>query len=87
MYAKRMTTVDIESHMRDLYDIENMANKKLKEKHKPTRKTLRDNEFYNPKTKRYEYRYKDVVGKARVISSYKLDPTDQVPVGKKSGKM
>lgn len=63
-----------------------MANKKLKEKHKPTRKTLRDNEFYNPKTKRYEYRYKDAFGKARVISSYKLEPTDQVPAGKKSGK-
>ncbi len=63
-----------------------MANKKIKEKHKPTRKTLRDNEFYNPKTKRYEYRYKDALGKARVVSSYKLLPTDQVPAGKKSGK-
>lgn len=63
-----------------------MANKKIKEKHKPTRKTLRDNEFYNPKTKRYEYRYKDAFGKVRVISSYKLEPTDQVSAGKKSGK-
>lgn len=36
-----------------------MANKSRINKHKPTRKTLRPNEFYNPKTKRYEYRYKD----------------------------
>jgi site-specific recombinase XerD len=63
-----------------------MANKKASEKNKPSRKTLRDNEFYNPKTKRYEYRYKDVLGKSRVVSSYRLEPTDQLPKGKKSGK-
>ena len=44
-----------------------MANKKIKEKHKLTRKTLRDNEFYNPNTKRYEYHYKDSLGKARAL--------------------
>lgn len=63
-----------------------MANKKASEKNKPSRKTLRDNEFYNPKTKRYEYRYKDIYGKSKVISSYRLEPTDQLPKGKKSGK-
>ena len=63
-----------------------MANKTAKEKNKPVRKTLRENEYYNPKTKRYEYRYKDGFGKNRVVSSYRLEPTDQVPKGKKSGK-
>jgi site-specific recombinase XerD len=63
-----------------------MANKIASEKNKPSRKTLRDNEYYNPKSKRYEYRYKDSLGKSRVISSYKLEPSDQVPKGKKSGK-
>ena len=32
-----------------------MANKT--QKNKPARKTLQPNEFYNPKTKRYEYHY------------------------------
>ena len=63
-----------------------MANKSMKQKNKPTRKTLRANEFYNPNTKRYEYRYVDVFGKKRVVSSYRLDSTDQVPKGRKSGK-
>ena len=63
-----------------------MANRKTTEKNKPARKTLQPNEYYNPKTKRYEYRYKDIFGKNRVISSYRLTPTDQVPKGKKSGK-
>ena len=30
-----------------------MANKTTSEKNKPARKTLRANEYYNPKTKRY----------------------------------
>ena len=47
---------------------------------------MRPNEFYNPKTKRYEYRYKDGLGKERVISSYRLEVTDQLPKGKRSGK-
>ncbi len=51
-----------------------MANKTANNKNKPSRKKLRANEFYNPKTKRYEYRYKDVFGKNRVVSSYRLDP-------------
>ncbi len=63
-----------------------MANKKASNKNKPARKTLRENEFFNPKTKRYEYRYKDVFGKNRVVSSYRLESTDQLPKGKKSGK-
>lgn len=63
-----------------------MANKTANDKNKPSRKTLRTNEFYNPKTKRYEYRYKDIFGKNRVVSSYRLEPTDQVPKGKKSGQ-
>ena len=63
-----------------------MANKKTTNKNKPARKTLRLNEYYNPKTKRYEYRYKDALGKDRVISSYRLEPTDQLPKGKRSGK-
>ena len=63
-----------------------MANRKTTEKNKPARKTLQPNEYYNPKTKRYEYRYKDIFGKNRVISSYRLTPTDQVPKGKKFGK-
>lgn len=62
-----------------------MANKTIKDKNKPARKTLRQNEYYNPKTKRYEYRYKDSLGKNRVISSYRLEPTDQIPKGKRSG--
>lgn len=56
-----------------------MANRKTTEKNKPARKTLQPNEYYNPKTKRYEYRYKDIFGKNRVISSYRLTHTDQVP--------
>ena len=63
-----------------------MANKTANDKNKPSRKKLRTNEFYNPKTKRYEYRYKDVFGKNRVVSSYRLEPTDQVPKGKKSDR-
>lgn len=65
---------------------ENMANRKASNKNKPARRSLRENEFFNPKTKRYEYRYKDVFGKNRVVSSYRLEPTDQLPKGKKSGK-
>ena len=61
-----------------------MANKTTK--NKPARKTLRANEYYNPKTKRYEYHYKDCLGKERVISSYRLEMTDQLPKGKKSTK-
>ena len=63
-----------------------MANKTAKTKHKPVRRALRANEYYNPKTKRYEYHYKDVFGKNRVVSSYLLEPTDQVPKGKRAGK-
>lgn len=63
-----------------------MANKKTTTKNKPARKTLRLNEYYNPKTRRYEYHYKDCFGKERVISSYRLQPTDQLPKGKRSGK-
>lgn len=62
-----------------------MANKTTSEKNKPARKTLRANEYYNPKTKRYEYHYKDVFGKVRVISSYTLESTDQLPKGKRGG--
>lgn len=61
-----------------------MANKTTK-KHKPVRKKLGENEYYNPNTKRYEYRYKDGCGKTRVLSSYRLEPTDQVPKGRKNG--
>lgn len=63
-----------------------MANKIVSEKNKPARKKLRDNEYYNPKTKRYEYHYTDCLGKKRVISSYRLEETDQLPKGKKSSK-
>ncbi|MBR5596659.1 MAG: tyrosine-type recombinase/integrase [Lachnospiraceae bacterium] len=63
-----------------------MANKSTAEKNKPARKALRTNEYYNPKTKRYEYHYKDCFGKERVISSYRLEKTDQLPKGKKSSK-
>ena len=63
-----------------------MANKTTNMKNKPARKTLRPNEYYNPNTKRYEYHYKDCFGKERVISSYRLEATDQLPKGKKSSK-
>lgn len=36
--------------------------------------------------KRYEHHYKDAFEKERVISSYRLEPTDQLPKGKRSGK-
>lgn len=62
-----------------------MANKTTNTKNKPARKTLRDNEYYNPKTKRYEYHYIDR-GRKKVISSYRLLETDQLPKGKKSTK-
>ena len=65
---------------------ENMANKTTNMKNKPARKTLRPNEYYNPKTKRYEYHYKDCFENERVISSYRLEATDQLPKGKKSSK-
>lgn len=64
-----------------------MANKTTSEKNKPTRKTLRADEYYNPKTKRYEYHYKDALGKERVVSSYRLEPTDQLPKGKITSDM
>jgi site-specific recombinase XerD len=63
-----------------------MANKISSEKNKPVRRKLKPNEFYNPKTKRYEYHYKDCFGKERVISSYRLEMTDQLPKGRKSSK-
>ena len=63
-----------------------MANKTTSAKNKPTRKTLHPGEFYNPKTKRYEYHYKDNLGKERVISSYRLEKTDQMPKGRKTSK-
>ena len=63
-----------------------MANKTTTTKNKPARKTLKPNEYYNPKTKRYEYHYKDCFGKERVISSYRLEATDQLPKGRKSSK-
>ncbi len=63
-----------------------MANRTTSDKNKPARKRLRENEFFNPKTKRYEYRYKDIFGKNRVVSSYRLEPADPVPRGKRSGK-
>lgn len=63
-----------------------MANRTSSEKNKPSRKTLRDNEYYNPKTKRYEYRYQDMLGKEHVVSSYRLEPADKNPKGKRSAK-
>ena len=36
--------------------------------------------------KRYEHHYKDAFEKERVISSYRLEPTDQLPKGKRLGK-
>ncbi len=36
--------------------------------------------------KRHEHHYKDAFEKERVISSYRLEPTDQLPKGKRSGK-
>ncbi len=63
-----------------------MANKTTSEKNRPARKTLRPNEYFNPKTKRYEYHYTDCFGKKRVLSSYRLEMTDQLPKGKKSSK-
>lgn len=63
-----------------------MVNRVTSEKNKPSRRTLRTNEYYNPKTKRYEYHYKDCFGKERVISSYRLEVMDQLPKGKKSSK-
>lgn len=63
-----------------------MANRVTSEKNKHSRRTLRTNEYYNPKTKRYEYHYKDCFGKERVISSYRLEVMDQLPNGKKSSK-
>lgn len=63
-----------------------MANKNSSEKNKPARRKLQSNEFYNPKTKKYEYHYKDYTGKERVNSSYRIEKTDQLPKGKKSSK-
>ena len=74
------------THLRHSYGGLKMANKNSSEKNKPARRKLQLNEFYNPKTKRYEYHYKDYTGKERVISSYRLEKTDQLPKGKKSSK-
>ena len=63
-----------------------MANKIASEKNQPARRKLRANEYYNPRTKRYEYHFTDTLGKKRVVSSYRLEPTDQVPKGKRSGE-
>jgi hypothetical protein len=63
-----------------------VGKKQASNKNKPARKTLKENEFYNPKTKRYEFHYVDATGKARVVSSYRLEASDPTPKGKKSVK-
>ena len=63
-----------------------MANKTANTKHKTVRRALRANEYYNPKTKRYEYHYIDAFGKKRVVSSYILEATDHIPKGKRAGQ-
>lgn len=75
-----------DTHLRHSYGGLKMANKTTLEKNKPARKRLRQNEYYNPKTKRYEYHYTDCLGKERVVSSYRLEITDQLPRGKKSSR-
>ena len=46
------------------------------------KRKLRDNEYYNKSSKRYEFHYVDKLGKKRVISSAKLEPNDQLPKSK-----
>jgi hypothetical protein len=36
-----------------------VGKKQASNKNKPARKTLKENEFYNPKMKRYEFHYAD----------------------------
>ena len=47
---------------------------------------LRSGEYQDPKTKRYCYKYKDLMGKRRSIYSWKLIPTDTAPRGTKKDK-
>ena len=47
-----------------------------------TKRKLKDNEYYNKTSKRYEFHYVDKLGKKRVISSAKLEPNDQLPKSK-----
>lgn len=63
-----------------------MANKKSNTKNRPARRALRAGEYFNPKSKRYEYHYKDYQGRNRVISSNILESTDQPPKGKRATK-
>lgn len=62
-----------------------MANKTAGMKNRPAQRKLREGEYYNSKTQRYEFRYKDSFDRVRVASSYKLLPSDRVPQGKKNG--
>lgn len=66
-------------HLRRSYGGLKMANKNSSEKNKPARRKLQSNEFYNLKTKRYEYHYKDYTGKERVISSYRIEKKINYP--------
>ena len=63
-----------------------MANKTTSEKNKPARKTLRPNEYYNPKTKRYE-REQLVVGdkKAKKYKETRLNDIVYNPANLKFG--
>ena len=54
-----------------------MANKATSEKNKPARKTLRPNEYYNPKTKRYEYHYNPFFSKTILIVCVGYRPFDK----------
>lgn len=47
-----------------------------------TKRKLRDSEYYNKTSKRYEFHYTDKNGKKRVISSAKLEANDQLPKSK-----
>ena len=47
-----------------------------------TKRKLKDNEYYNKTSKRYEFHYVDKLGKKRVISSAKLEANDQLPKSK-----
>lgn len=61
-----------------------MANKPKGTKQKPSRKTLREHEYYS--NGRYFYRYVDANGKNRAISSYILNKGDALKKGQRPCK-
>lgn len=72
--------------MRDVY--RKKGKRTMAERYDAKRRKLQTGEYYNEKTGRYKYRYKDNDGEFRDIYSWTLTRNDRIPAGKnqKSGE-